>query len=78
MLICLCYNNIVNAENQESEEFIMTYNIMCLAAGLLTSFPVIGDTRNMKTPVIVAVIAVVLIVGCLILSSKPKNKDDKK
>ena len=78
MLICLCYNNIVNADNQESEEFIMTYNIMCLAAGLLTSFPVIGDTRNMKTPVIVAVIAVVLIVGCLILSSKPKNKDDKK
>ena len=78
MLICLCYNNIVNAENQESEEFIMTYNIMCLAAGLLTSFPVIGDTRNMKTPVIVAVIAVVLIVGCLILSAKPKNKDDKK
>ena len=78
MLICLCYNNIVNAENQESEEFIMTYNIMCLAAGLLTSFPVIGDTRNMKTPVIVAIIAVVLIVGCLILSAKPKNKDDKK
>ncbi len=78
MLIYLCYNNIVNAENQESEEFIMTYNIMCLAAGLLTSFPVIGDTRNMKTPVIVAVIAVVLIVGCLILSAKPKNKDDKK
>ncbi len=78
MLICLCYNNIVNAENQESEEFIMTYNIMCLAAGLLTSFPVIGDTRNMKTPVIVAIIAVVLIVGCLILSSKPKNKGDKK
>ena len=38
----------------------------------------IGDTRNMKTPVIVAVIAIVLIVGCLILSSKPKNKDDKK
>ena len=78
MLICLCYNNIVNAEKQESEEFIMTYNIMCLAAGLLTSFPVIGDTRNMKTPVIVAIIAVVLIVGCLILSAKPKNKDDKK
>ena len=78
MLICMCYNNIVNAENQESEEFIMTYNIMCLAAGLLTSFPVIGDTRNMKTPVIVAIIAVVLIVGCLILSAKPKNKDDKK
>ncbi len=56
----------------------MTYNIMCLAAGLLTTFPAIGDTRNMKTPVIVAVIAIVLIVGCLILSSKPKNKDDKK
>ena len=56
----------------------MTYNSMCLAAGLLTSFPVIGDTRNMKTPVIVAIIAVVLIVGCLILSAKPKNKDDKK
>ena len=56
----------------------MTYNIMCLAAGLLTTFPVIGDTRNMKTPVIVAVIAVVLIVACLILSSKPKNKGDKK
>lgn len=51
---------------------------MCLAAGLLTTFPAIGDTRNMKTPVIVAVIAIVLIVGCLILSSKPKNKDDKK
>ena len=68
----------MNAENQESEEFIMTYNIMCLAAGLLTSFPVIGDTRNMKTPVIVAIIAVVLIVGCLILSAKPKNKDGKK
>ena len=78
MLICLCYNNIMNAKNQESEEFIMTYNIMCLAAGLLTSFPVIGDTRNMKTPVIVAIIAVVLIVGCLILSAKPKNKGDKK
>ena len=39
----------------------MTYNIMCLAAGLLTTFPVIGDTRNMKTPGIVAIIAIVLI-----------------
>ncbi|WP_156036785.1 hypothetical protein [Ruminococcus sp. HUN007] len=57
----------------------MAFNIMSLAAGLLTiPYPVIGDTRNMKTPVIVAIIAVVLIVACLVLSSKPKNKDDKK
>lgn len=57
----------------------MAYNLMSVAAGLLAvvPYPVIGDTRNMKTPVIVAVIAVVLIVGCLILSGKPKNKNDK-
>lgn len=56
----------------------MLYNIMCTASSLLTvPNPVIGDTRNMKTPVIVAVIAVVLIVGCLLLSGKSKDNNKK-
>ena len=57
----------------------MAYNTMCLASEFLAvAAPAIGDTRNMKTPVIVAIIAVALIVGCLLLGGKPKNKDDKK
>lgn len=53
----------------------MLLNIMSLAWTLLeTASPVTGDTRNMKTPVLVAVIAVVLIVACLVLSGKSKDK----
>ncbi len=57
----------------------MNYSLMCFAASYLTAvYPVIGDTRNMKTPVLVGIIAVVLIVACLVLSGKPKNKDNDK
>ncbi|MCQ2465160.1 MAG: hypothetical protein MJ095_06225 [Oscillospiraceae bacterium] len=54
----------------------MAFNIMNAAAAALLAVPapMIGDTRNMKTPVIVAVVAVVLIVGCLLLSGKSKDK----
>ncbi|MBE6852706.1 MAG: hypothetical protein E7505_04435 [Ruminococcus sp.] len=37
--------------------------------------PATGDTRNMKAPVIVGIVAVVLIIACLLLSGKPKNND---
>jgi len=54
----------------------MAFNIMCIASLLLSAVnPVIGDTRNMKTPIIVAVVAVVLIVVCLLLSKKPKDNN---
>lgn len=53
----------------------MNYSVMCLAWTLLeTVSPATGDTRNMKTPVLVAIIAVVLIVACLVLSGKSKDK----
>lgn len=56
----------------------MTFKMMCLASSLLeVASPATGDTRNMKTPVIIAIVAVVLIVGCLLLSGKPKDKDKK-
>lgn len=56
----------------------MSLKMMNLASLLLESAaPLTGDTRNMKTPVIIAILAVVLIVGCLLLSGKSKNNDKK-
>jgi glucose uptake protein GlcU len=43
---------------------------------LAAASPATGDTRDMKTPVIVAIVAVVLIIVCLLLSGKPKNKEN--
>ncbi|MDO5149740.1 MAG: hypothetical protein ACI4KB_11735 [Oscillospiraceae bacterium] len=56
----------------------MSLKMMNLASLLLESAaPLTGDTRNMKTPVIIAIVAVVLIVGCILLSGKSKNNDKK-
>lgn len=56
----------------------MSFKMMNLVSLLLESAaPLTGDTRNMKTPVIIAILAVVLIVGCLLLSGKSKNNNKK-
>ncbi|MCI6582109.1 MAG: hypothetical protein MSH15_09080 [Oscillospiraceae bacterium] len=56
----------------------MSLKMLNFASLLLESAtPLTGDTRNMKTPVIIAIVAVVLIVGCLLLSGKSKNNGKK-
>ncbi len=48
-------------------------NIYSLFSMIATS-PATGDTRDVKLPIIIAVIAVLLIVVSVALSAKPKDK----
>ena len=57
----------------------MNYQLLSFASVLLAATsPATGDTRNAKTPIIIAVIAVVLIILCLVLGSKKGNGDGPK
>lgn len=56
----------------------MTFKLFYLANVLLaTASPATGDTRNVKLPVILGIVAVVLIILCIVLTKKPGNKDKK-